>query len=279
MELKNRQKYGLIGDPIKHSLSPALFRAGFGGLYDYELIEGDDFEKSYNTFLNEYEAINVTAPFKEKACSKAEVLSPECEVIKACNVLKKTPDGILAANTDYLGIMKTLLPYHNTENIKPITMIVGCGGAGKAAAYAARILGNDVVILNRDINKAEEFAQKLLDSTPGISTVTVASLSEFCRYFRLSGTIIYTLPLAIPQLKVLKRADIQGGLFKKLPKVILEANYLNPSFTTEMLIELKAINPKINYASGKEWLVYQAVEAYEIFTGEVPNIQKMMNVI
>lgn len=277
--MKNRQKYGLIGDPIKHSLSPALFRAGFGGLYDYDLIEGKDFEKSYETFLNEYEAINVTAPFKEKAYSKAEIVSPECKVIGACNVLKKTKDGVLAANTDYLGIMKTLLPYHNTEKIKPITMVVGCGGAGKAAAYAARILGNDVIILNRDINKAEDFAQKLLDNVSGISTVTAASLSDFCRYFRLAGTIIYTLPLAIPQLKVLKRADIQGGLFKKLPKVILEANYLNPSFTTEMLIELKAINPKINYASGKEWLVYQAVEAYEIFTGEVPNIQKMMNVI
>lgn len=277
--MKSKQKYGLIGDPIKHSLSPALFRAGFGGLYDYDLIEGKDFEKSYETFLNEYKAINVTAPFKELAYSKAEIISPECEVIGACNVLKKTDDGILAANTDYLGIMKALLPYHNTEKIKPITMVVGCGGAGKAAAYAARILGNDVIILNRDINKAEDFAQKLLDNVSGISTVTAASISDFCRYFRLAGTIIYTLPLAIPQLKELKRTDIQGGLFKKLPKVILEANYLNPSFTTERLSELQTINPKIKYASGKEWLVYQAVEAYEIFTGEVPNIQKMMNVI
>ena len=277
--MKSKQKYGLIGDPIKHSLSPALFRAGFGGLYDYDLIEGEDFEKSYETFLNEYEAINVTAPFKEKAYSKAEIVSPECKVIGACNVMKKRKDGILAANTDYLGIMKTLLPYHNTEKIKPITMVVGCGGAGKAAAYAARILGNDVIILNRDINKAEDFAQKLLDNVSGISTVTAASLSDFCRYFRLAGTIIYTLPLAIPQLKELKRPDIQGGLFKKLPKVILEANYLNPSFITERLSELQTINPKIKYASGKEWLVYQAVEAYEIFTGEVPNIQKMMNVI
>jgi shikimate dehydrogenase len=277
--LNKTSKYGLIGNPIRHSLSPALFRAGFGGLYDYDLIEGKDFEKSYETFLNEYEAINVTAPFKEKAYSKAEIVSPECKVIGACNVLKKTKDGILAANTDYLGIMKTLLPYHNTEKIKPITMVVGCGGAGKAAAYAARILGNDVIILNRDINKAEDFAQKLLDNVSGISTVTAASLSDFCRYFRLAGTIIYTLPLAIPQLKELKRTDIQGGLFKKLPKDILEANYLNPSFSTERLSELQTINPKIKYASGTEWLVYQAVEAYEIFTGEVPNIQKMMNVI
>ena len=98
--MKSKQKYGLIGDPIKHSLSPALFRAGFGGLYDYDIIEGEDFEKSYETFLNEYKAINVTAPFKELAYSKAEIISPECEVIGACNVLKKTDDGILAANTD-----------------------------------------------------------------------------------------------------------------------------------------------------------------------------------
>lgn len=277
--MKNKQKYGLIGDPIKHSLSPALFRAGFGGLYGYDLIEGSDFEKSYEIFLNEYEAINVTAPFKEKAYSKAEILSPECEVIEACNVLKKTEDGVLAANTDYIGILKTLLPYHNAENIRPTTLVVGCGGAGKAAAYAARILGNDVIILNRDIRKAENFVQKLLDHTQGISTITAAPLTDFRKYFKLAGTIIYTLPLAIPQLQGLRKSDIQGGLFKKRPKVILEANYLNASFTTEMIAKLKAINPKINYASGREWLLYQAVEAYEIFTGAEPNIQKMMSIL
>ena len=277
--MSNNPKYGLIGNPIKHSLSPALFKAGFSGLYDYDLIEGNDFEKSYETFLNEYEAINVTAPFKEKAYAKADIHKPECEVMEACNVLKKTKDGILAANTDYLGIMKTLLPYLNTGKIQPTTLVVGCGGAGKAAAYAARILGNNVIILNRDICKAETFAKKLLDRTPGISTVIAASLSDFCKYFRLAGTIIYTLPLAIPQLKELKKVDVRGGIFKKRHKVILEANYLNASFTNEMLSELKEVNPNINYAEGKEWLLYQAVEAYEIFTGEEPNIQKMMSVL
>ena len=277
--MKNNPKYGLIGDPIKHSLSPALFRAGFDGLYDYDLIEGKDFDKSYNTFLNEYEAINVTAPFKEKAYAKADIHNPECEVMEACNVLKKTKDGILAANTDYLGIMKSILPYLNAGKIKPTTLVVGCGGAGKAAAYAARILGNNVIILNRDIRKAENFALKLIDRTPGISTVIAASLDDFCKYFRLAGTIIYTLPLAIPQLKKLHKGDIRGGIFKKHHKVILEANYLNASFTSEMLTELKEVNPNINYANGKEWLLYQAVEAYEIFTGEEPNIQKMMSVL
>ena len=61
------KKFGLIGHPIAHSLSPALFKAAFGGRYTYDLIEEEDFEKAYGRFLEEYDAINVTAPFKESA--------------------------------------------------------------------------------------------------------------------------------------------------------------------------------------------------------------------
>ena len=67
-------KYGLIGDPIKGSGSPALFEAAYkgvkGGEYSYDLIEGGDFEKSFQRFIDEYAAVNVTAPFKERAYSK-----------------------------------------------------------------------------------------------------------------------------------------------------------------------------------------------------------------
>ena len=70
------KKFGLIGCPIAHSMSPALFKAAYDGAYDYDLIEGE-FDDVYLRFLNEYDAINVTAPFKEIACSKAQVLSPE----------------------------------------------------------------------------------------------------------------------------------------------------------------------------------------------------------
>ena len=44
------KKFGLIGDPIAHSLSPSLFRAGYGGKYPYELIEGASFESSWRRF-------------------------------------------------------------------------------------------------------------------------------------------------------------------------------------------------------------------------------------
>ena len=69
-------KFGLIGDPIATSLSPLLFNAGYSGELEYDLIEGNDFDASWKRFLDEYDGINVTSPFKEKAFRKAELFTP-----------------------------------------------------------------------------------------------------------------------------------------------------------------------------------------------------------
>ena len=84
-------KFGLIGHPIVHSLSPALFKAGYDGRYLYELIETSDFEEAYQRFLDGYDGINVTAPFKELAFTKADILSEECLAVKATNLLGPAP--------------------------------------------------------------------------------------------------------------------------------------------------------------------------------------------
>ena len=102
--MTSKMKFGLIGHPIEHSLSPALFRAGYDGRYPYELIQTSDFEEAYERFLADYDGINVTAPFKELAIKKADILSEECLKIGATNLLIKTPEGIKAYNSDYLGV-------------------------------------------------------------------------------------------------------------------------------------------------------------------------------
>ena len=101
-------RFGLIGHPIAHSLSPALFKAGYDGRYQYDLIETEDFEEAYERFLKDYDGINVTAPFKELAVRKADILSEECRRIGAANILTKTPEGIKAHNSDYLGVRQWL---------------------------------------------------------------------------------------------------------------------------------------------------------------------------
>ena len=84
--------YGLIGDPIAKSLSPALFNAGFGGKYNYDLIEGASFGNSFKTFEERYKGINVTAPFKEDAFRRADIYTSYCSKIGAANILVKTED-------------------------------------------------------------------------------------------------------------------------------------------------------------------------------------------
>ena len=187
------KRFGLIGHPIAHSLSPALFKAGFDGRYPYDLIETENFEEAYERFMMDYDGINVTAPFKELAVRKADILSEECRQIGAANILIKTPDGIKAYNSDYLGVRQWLSEVVEGLNIGPTILIVGLGGAGKAAAEAARSLGFRTILMNRT-----RFSDE------------IRPLEEFCRCFREADIIIYNIPMVIPQVAELTEDDYRG---------------------------------------------------------------------
>lgn len=131
-------KFGLIGHPIAHSLSPALFTAAYGGKYVYDLIGTPDFDEAWRRFLAGYKAINVTAPFKGDAFARVDWKSPECERVGATNLVVKTPEGTKAYNSDYRGVKALLEPLDCRT-----AAVVGYGGAGKAALAAAEDLGLD----------------------------------------------------------------------------------------------------------------------------------------
>lgn len=252
-------RFGLIGHPIAHSLSPALFKAGYEGRYPYELIEGENFEESYRKFLEEYDGINVTAPFKELAFAKADILSSECESVGATNLLVKTPQGVKAFNSDFLGVrmwLEEVAAEVLTEKIS--VLIVGLGGAGKAAAAAAESLGMKVVRMNRTVRDEK-----------------TRPLDDFKECFKEADIIIYNIPTAIQALNELTDKDFTPGK----PKFILEANYKDPSFGKEILAKMQTANPLARYTGGKTWLLYQAVTGYEIFTGEKPDLAGMYDVL
>ena len=151
-------KYGLTGHPIAHSLSPRLFRAAYPDRPDltYDLIEETDFEQAYARFLADYEAINVTAPFKGEAFRKVDVADTIARELKAVNILRKKDGKIYGYNSDFWGLQQLLSPYVNRSE-RPRVLVIGCGGAGKAAALAALKLRMSVTVANRDFRKAREF--------------------------------------------------------------------------------------------------------------------------
>ena len=291
-------KFGLIGHPIEHSLSPALFKAGYGGMYPYDLIITEDFEEAYRRFLDEYDGINVTAPFKELALRKADIVSEECRLVGATNLLIKTPEGIAAYNSDFRGLIaifkglkgdekrtpfatssrcslqkspglfadRSQVPearggarfFHPLSDHEKTVLIVGAGGAGKAAKAAAEAMGYETTVINRTQYNPE-----------------IKPLSAFREEFRKADIVIYNLPVRLPEIDLMTEADLCPGK----EKVILEANYRNPSFDKGAIQRMVTMNPLIRYIDGREWLLQQAVTGYELFTGKTPDCEAMKAVI
>lgn len=297
-------KFGLIGDPISTSKSPILFNAAYAGRRQYDLIEGSDFEASYARFLSDYKAINVTAPFKELAFRKADVISGPCSKIGASNLLLKTEQGIEAHNSDFTGIIlcvaeayfpgitaqcyerygsRGYIKVHQffRESIghlfveKPQALVVGCGGAGRAAAVAAAELGFDTALMNRTPEKA----QKIVDELPEYKFI-VDPVSDFKAAVKECELVIYTLPMALDSVALLTQEDFAGeGRYGtgQPGKVILEANYKTPAFSGEVLDRLNASGAQ--YIPGKRWLIGQAITGYGIMTGEQPDINAISSAI
>ena len=227
-------RFGLIGHPLAGSGSPALFRDAYHDRYPYDLIEGSDFEKSWQAFLSGYQAINITAPFKEAAYDRIEAdggsFGPECEAVgRAVNIAVKTASGVMGRNSDYLGVRNLLIKEGFGRG--DVAVVAGFGGAGKAAAAAARSLGMDVTVCNR---------------TPYPGTRPLAELPILAG---VADILIYTLPQAVPELEGLS-----------VP-AILEANYRTPC--------LQGAAKK--YIPGSQWLKEQALAGYALMTGEEPS--------
>ena len=258
-------KFGLIGHPLTGSGSPALFAKAYGGKWEYELIDEESFEAAWSRFLTEYKAINVTAPFKTAAFERVAAcgrLSEDALAAGAVNIVVKESSGdagsvcpgdggavrpgsvaapVLAGyNSDYLGL-KALLSAEGF-GAGDVAVVAGFGGAGRAAAAAARALGMDVVVCNRTVAVPGS-------GLPGpVPPAQIRPLAELPVLAGVADIVIYTLPVAVPEIEGLN-----------VP-VVLEANYVSPCLE----------NYGGRYISGKRWLLEQARAGYAIMTGEKP---------
>ena len=230
-------KLGIIGNPVSHSQSPVLFAEMCPGRGTYDRIEEPDFERAYEKFLRDYDAVNVTMPFKELAYYKCKPGSDAVRTIKAVNILKKEGDRVMGYNSDYLGV-KDILEKDGAAG-KPL-LVVGCGGAAKAAAVAAVDAGCKVSMTNRSYEKCYSFVRHSSLEVEVLELKDV-SLDRF-------DYVIYAIPAPLEEL---------GG-WNFAGKTVLEANYANPC-----LRERVAADGGI-YIEGIVWLRAQAVAGFQI---------------
>ena len=285
-------EYGLIGHPIEHSGSPRLFRAAYNGRYTYDLIHGKYFEESYAKFLRDYRAVNVTAPFKEKAYAKADIVSGPVALTGAANILVKTPEGVSAHNSDFTGVIITVaealfpgiirefygtfgasahVKVHQFVRAKlvekyggrPSALVAGLGGAGKAAALAAAEMGFITTVMNRTSSMAETIVKVLPEYG-----FRVDPMEDFREELRRADLLVYALPAALDCFEELGPDDFAGK------PIVLEANYRDPAFSGLLLARM--LDAGARYLPGRLWLVNQAVSGYSVMTGEIPDIDALL---
>lgn len=150
------KKFGVFGNPIKHSLSPLLHNFTIKNLNldaFYGRILLKDPTKLKDKFLNlKLSSANITIPHKNTAfliCDFKDDISKKLEV---CNTIVFKKNKFYGFNTDYLGFLKTL----NLKNIKK-ALILGAGNTTKTISYALRDNNIEVNILSHNQNKWQYF--------------------------------------------------------------------------------------------------------------------------
>jgi shikimate dehydrogenase len=165
--MKQAQRYAVVGDPVAHSASPRLFSAlgrALGVSLDYRAERVTEAELP--SFLERvrggaFHALSVTLPHKEAALRLADGASEAARAVGAANTLVCTDGRLQAHNTDGVGLLRALAQKGVTLKEARV-LVLGAGGAARAAVHAVRTAGAArVFVANRTAARATRLAEAL----------------------------------------------------------------------------------------------------------------------
>jgi 3-dehydroquinate dehydratase / shikimate dehydrogenase len=154
--------YGVIGNPISHSLSPLLHNTGYAAarrdaVFLPFLVEN---LREFLQILPEFSVrgFSVTIPHKEKIVRHLDECDPLAEQIGAVNTVTVRRDGkLVGSNTDYVGVLRALERKIKLKGSRAV--ILGAGGAARAAAFALAKAGAEVLVCARREGAAKQLAR------------------------------------------------------------------------------------------------------------------------
>lgn len=177
------RRAAVIGHPVAHSRSPALFArfaAASGIALDYAAVDvaPDQLAATLARWRTEPDFVgcNVTLPHKERALALADRVEPAARACGAANVLTREGTTLVAGNTDVAGVEAALAQY-GVELRGARVAILGAGGAARAVAEAARRGGAAaIVVAARDGARAVALAEDFGASACGLDDVPEADV-------------------------------------------------------------------------------------------------------
>ncbi len=274
---KNKELYGLIGYPVKHSFSAFMHNAAFAHLgidAEYRLFEVpperiEDFFK--NTIPEKkLKGFNVTVPHKEAVYDLMKniraALDEASSRMKSVNTVRVEPDGRLEGfNTDGAGFGKDLKE-HGIEILKKNVSLIGAGGGAKAiAATIASYKPNKLLIFDIDKSKSLALAAIVKESYPDITAEAVYKIEDL--KIAQADILINATPVGMKEADPLfvKKEWLHPGIF------VYDLIY-NPSETKLLRTAREA---GCQTANGLGMLLYQGVLAFEHWTHKPAPIEVM----
>lgn len=256
--------YGLIGNPLGHSLSPLMHNAAFKELRidaEYKLFELQ--EDQIESFLkslksNNIHGLNVTVPYKEKVIPFLYKVSPEAKLIGAVNTIKITPEGLEGFNTDGAGFIHHLDDMEFDPRGKSIA-ILGAGGASRAVSvYLAKGQPRSVSIFDTDKTKLNNLVDHLRQNFGNVDIKAVDSVDELG--IDKCDLLVNATPIGM------KETDPCLVDEKLLHKDMLVYDLIYNPKETKLLKLAREKGAKVS--NGLGMLLHQGVLAFEIWTAQ-----------
>ncbi|WP_370287980.1 shikimate dehydrogenase [Nocardioides sp.] len=158
---------GVVGDPIAHSLSPALHRAGFSELgvvasYDATRVEAGGLAEHVAQLGPQWRGLSVTAPLKREAMALAAEVTDTARIAGGANTLVRLPGGHgwSADNTDLPGAVAAVRERY-AGDVHAVTILGGGATASSTALALARLGARRVRLLVREVARADDTAAAL----------------------------------------------------------------------------------------------------------------------
>ena len=257
------QVYGVAGDPINHSLSPAMMNAAFRR-ETVNAVYLALHAKSLKDLLAcvrdiPLRGLSITMPYKQEMVDALENSDPLTRQIGACNTVVRAADGKLYGfNTDVAGVMVPLEQRLQLAGTR--VLIVGAGGVARAAAFGLKNKGAEVFLTNRTAEKGQSLARQA--KVKYLKRVEVAK--------QAFDVIINATPVGM-----------NGN--KQSP---LEEKELNTKFVFDLVyspaetkLTKMAVAKGLQVIPGLEMFVQQGARQFEIWTGKPAPMAEMAYVV
>ena len=271
--------YLLLGNPVEHSLSPALHNSAFRAQAINSTYLASQLElENLKAALQGMKALsiagaNVTYPFKEAVLPYLDSLSIEAESVNAVNTIINRKGKLHGEITDGEGLFASLKEIYPAFEQNSRVAVIGTGGACRSAAYTLADRGAERISLyNRTVEKAEALSDLLVSKTAvGSSAYYPLEKDLLKEALGEHNLIIYGLPFDSDLfMEAVKESSLPDE-----NTLLYDLRY-NP-YQTRVMDLFKAQGGRI--CNGLGMLLWQAVYAYELFTGRTAPVEVMKKAV